>query len=92
MYAVDGKMDNLAALRASCVSLLPECTAGAGEVGGGEPLLKDPLSKFLAVGGSRLSIGTDTLHCVTDSFSRYYSTVDDVYWDENCTIAARTTN
>jgi hypothetical protein len=49
---------------------------GGGE--GGEPLLKDPMSKFMAVGGSRLCIDTDTLHCVTDWFSRYYNTVDDV--------------
>jgi len=33
MYEMDGKMDNLVVLRASCVSLFSECTAGAGEWG-----------------------------------------------------------
>jgi len=63
MYEMDGKIDSLVVLRASCVSLFSECKAGAG--GGGQPLSKDPLSKFLGVGGSRLSIDSDTLHCVT---------------------------
>jgi len=65
MYEMDGKMDNLVVVRASCVSLVSECTAGAGGGMEGEPLLKDPPSKFLAVGGIRLSNDTDTLHCVT---------------------------